>query len=282
MAPPRSRSHCSRNTGSSWSRWPWSSMVRSGPTRRCRPRSCWSASGPDPSPRPARPRARSRRPSSRRAGAADHVLVLTLSAEMSSTYSAAELAAQLEPDATRVVDTRTAAGGEGLVALAAARRALDGSRHRRGGGDRSDRHRARPPRGHPRRPGPPQPQRPGAESRPTCRQRPRPQAALRVPRRWGPCAGAGARCSCRSSPHRRALPRRPTARGSGAPASRGARGAGRRPRPELLDDVLAEEPDADWFVGSFGPVMIAHVGPGVLGLAWWWEPTDEGRQRPAG
>ncbi len=39
----------------------------------------------------------------------------------------------------------------------------------------------------------------------------------------------------------------------------------------LVDAVLAEVPDADSFVGSFGPVMIVHVGPGLTGLAWWWE-----------
>jgi hypothetical protein len=29
-------------------------------------------------------------------------------------------------------------------------------------------------------------------------------------------------------------------------------------------------------------VMIVHVGPGVIGLAWWWEPIGERRKRPAG
>jgi fatty acid-binding protein DegV len=29
------------------------------------------------------------------------------------------------------------------------------------------------------------------------------------------------------------------------------------------------------FVASFGSVMIAHTGPGLIGLAWWWEvPGD--------
>jgi fatty acid-binding protein DegV len=31
-------------------------------------------------------------------------------------------------------------------------------------------------------------------------------------------------------------------------------------------------PDADVFVASFGSVMLVHVGPGLVGLAWWWEP----------
>lgn len=25
------------------------------------------------------------------------------------------------------------------------------------------------------------------------------------------------------------------------------------------------------FVGEFGPVMVVHTGPGLAGLAWWWE-----------
>jgi fatty acid-binding protein DegV len=39
----------------------------------------------------------------------------------------------------------------------------------------------------------------------------------------------------------------------------------------LLAAVLDEVPDADAFVGSFGAVMLVHVGPGLVGLSWWWE-----------
>ena len=28
------------------------------------------------------------------------------------------------------------------------------------------------------------------------------------------------------------------------------------------------------FVGEFGPVMVVHTGPGLAGLAWWWEPQS--------
>jgi len=24
-------------------------------------------------------------------------------------------------------------------------------------------------------------------------------------------------------------------------------------------------------VAGFGPVMVVHTGPGLLGLSWWWE-----------
>jgi DegV family protein with EDD domain len=40
----------------------------------------------------------------------------------------------------------------------------------------------------------------------------------------------------------------------------------------LLEKVRAEAEPVTALVGSFGPVMVAHTGPGVIGLAWWWEP----------
>jgi DegV family protein with EDD domain len=39
----------------------------------------------------------------------------------------------------------------------------------------------------------------------------------------------------------------------------------------LLEKVRAEAEPVTALVGSFGPVMVAHTGPGVIGLAWWWE-----------
>jgi len=39
----------------------------------------------------------------------------------------------------------------------------------------------------------------------------------------------------------------------------------------LLEKVEAEVEPATALVGKFGPVMVAHTGPGVIGLAWWWE-----------
>lgn len=57
----------------------------------------------------------------------DGVLVLTLAATMSATNDAASMAAQMAEGPVRVVDTGTAAGGLGLVALAAARAAEEGS-----------------------------------------------------------------------------------------------------------------------------------------------------------
>lgn len=44
----------------------------------------------------------------------------------------------------------------------------------------------------------------------------------------------------------------------------------------LLAMVRKEAEPATAFVGTFGPVMVAHTGPGVVGLAWWWEEPPGG------
>jgi DegV family protein with EDD domain len=40
----------------------------------------------------------------------------------------------------------------------------------------------------------------------------------------------------------------------------------------LLTQVRAEAEPATSFLGPFGTVMTAHTGPGLIGLAWRWEP----------
>jgi DegV family protein with EDD domain len=42
----------------------------------------------------------------------------------------------------------------------------------------------------------------------------------------------------------------------------------------LLARVEDEFDVAEGFVSEFGPVMVVHTGPGLLGLAWWWEPIS--------
>ena len=39
---------------------------------------------------------------------------------------------------------------------------------------------------------------------------------------------------------------------------------------DLLERVGEFDP-VTAFVGEFGPVMVVHTGPGLAGLAWWWE-----------
>jgi fatty acid-binding protein DegV len=53
---------------------------------------------------------------------------------------------------------------------------------------------------------------------------------------------------------------------------------------ELLRQVCSRAEPASSFIGSFTPVMVAHTGPGLAGLAWWWEEPvgeDGGRRGPA-
>jgi fatty acid-binding protein DegV len=40
----------------------------------------------------------------------------------------------------------------------------------------------------------------------------------------------------------------------------------------LLDAVEDESSPSTAFLGEFSSVMVAHTGPGLVGLAWWWEP----------
>lgn len=39
----------------------------------------------------------------------------------------------------------------------------------------------------------------------------------------------------------------------------------------LLAAATYDDDPAEAFIGSFSPAMIAHTGPGLAGLAWWWE-----------
>ena len=45
---------------------------------------------------------------------------------------------------------------------------------------------------------------------------------------------------------------------------------------ELLGRVRAEIEPATAFVAEFSTVMVAHTGPDLVGLAWWWEPVPAG------
>ena len=43
----------------------------------------------------------------------------------------------------------------------------------------------------------------------------------------------------------------------------------------LLDAVVSEVEPATAFVSELGAAMVAYTGPGVVGLAWHWEPDDD-------
>ncbi|MBM3675499.1 MAG: hypothetical protein FJW88_11250 [Actinobacteria bacterium] len=59
------------------------------------------------------------------------------------------------------------------------------------------------------------------------------------------------------------------------PASVGARAV--RKVADLLARVEREVTPLRAFVGQFGSVKVAHTGPGLVGLAWWWDDAADGR-----
>ena len=203
----------------------------------------------------------------------DGVVVLTVARTMSSTYDAARLAVEATDGRAAVVDTHTAAGGEGLVALAAAAAAQRGSsvdvvvavaewvrervhlvatlsdmEHLRRSG-RVPEVAARAGRWlklHPVfefREG---------EAHPLVPGRSRAAALDRILDRW------------RSSAH-----------GDDALLHVAALHAlDIDPAQELLERVAKEVEPATAFVAPFSAVMVGHTGPGLVGLSWWWEPAD--------
>lgn len=206
-------------------------------------------------------------------GEADEVLVLTIAASMSGTYNAAVVAADAAEGSVRVLDTRTAAGAQALVVLSAARVAA-------AGGDLDQ-----------------------AEA--TAKEvadRVRLVATVdsldhlvrsgRVPSIAGVAGrylGVNPLFEFRDG---KARPLRPSFSRESALDRIVAACVGRVASPErrlhlcalhaadeatarrLLAAATFEEQPAEEFVGSFSPGMIAHTGPGLAGLAWWWEDGD--------
>ncbi len=202
----------------------------------------------------------------------DEVLVLTIAASMSSTHEAAALAARVIGGSARVVDTSTAAGAEALVVLAAARAAERGaSIDEVEAVARRVMQRVRliatvPSLDH------------------LVRSGRVPSIAGWAGRRLGinplfEFAGGGVKRLRPALSPDAALDR--------------IVGACLRSRPDgadlhvvamhalahdvaarLLERVTAEVEPTTSFLGEFGSVMVVHTGPGLAGLAWWWdEPT---------
>jgi DegV family protein with EDD domain len=205
------------------------------------------------------------------------VLILTVSSAMSATYEAAlTAAAQVDDVEVQVVDTQTAAGAQGLVVVAAAELARTGA-----------------------------PLQAVAQRAERAAAQVRLMASLsnldhlarsgRVP---GVAAKAGRSLGVRAMFEfvaGGAKPRLPVRSERGAfdrmlaalMQSRPAKPGGAvRLRAAVLQAQAAEqatrlkrlvteaEPDAEVFESSFSSVMIAHTGPGLVGLAWWWEVLD--------
>ena len=201
------------------------------------------------------------------------VLVVTVSANMSSTHEAATLAAgYFSPGSVEVLDSGTAAGAQGLVTLAAAEVAA------RGGSL--------------------------AEVTATARAvavRVHLLAALqsldqlarsgRVP---GLAARAGDTLGVRplfEFTNGEAHARRPALSQSAAlrrmveNCLRSRRGNERlhgailharaEHQASELGELLSQHvTDANVFVAPFSSVMVVHTGPGLVGLAWWWEGSS--------
>lgn len=197
------------------------------------------------------------------------VVVLTIAGSMSATFQSAVVAGESVGGPVRVVDTATAGGAEALVVLAAARAAAAGA-----GLDEVDaaaRHvidRVRL-----------------VASVPTL------DHLVRSGRVPGLAGWAGNRLGInplfefRGGKVRRLRPAlsRDAAldrlvglvRRSTVPGARLHVAALHALAVDVAHDLLARvtaglEP-ATAFVGEFGPVMVVHTGPGLAGLAWWWE-----------
>jgi len=205
--------------------------------------------------------------------AADEIVIVTVASHMSATYKAAWSASGLASRPARVVDSGTAAGAEGLVVVAAAEAASAGA-----GVD-------------------------AVEARALeVAERVELVAAVhgiehlsrsgRVPSLAG---WAGKRLGLHPifafRPGGRVVPLRPAQSRSAALERLLTRW--RRSRPKgparlrvaavhaeapaeaeaLLARLTAEVPPDVSFVGQFSPVMVTHTGPGLIGIAWWWEGT---------
>ncbi len=204
--------------------------------------------------------------------AADSVVVCTVARSMSATHEAARVAAADLGARVRVVDTGTAAGGQALVVLAAATAAAAGAS--------AD---AVVERAH------------------RVAQRVRLIATLpsldhlvrggRVP---GIAGWAGKRLGINPLFEFRAgvVHRRRPALSPGAAADRMVAEVARSAVPgarlhavalhalagsvaESLRDRLVDLGAEAVLVGGFGPVMVVHTGPGLAGIAWWWEPPAD-------
>jgi DegV family protein with EDD domain len=199
----------------------------------------------------------------------DGVVVLTIAGSMSATYQSALVAAQAVGGPVRVVDTATAGGAEALVVLAAAQAA-------QAGGDLDTVERAAvhvidrvrlvatlPTLDHLVRSG----RVPGLAGWAGKRLGINPLFEFRggKVRRLRPALSHDAALDrIVGLVHRSRVP--------GAALHVAALHAlAVDVAQELLERITADEQPIAAFVGEFGPVMVVHTGPGLAGLAWWWQ-----------
>jgi DegV family protein with EDD domain len=207
---------------------------------------------------------------------AEGALVLTITSEMSASHESATVAARdLEAGSGRavaVVDTGTAAGGQALVVLAAARAAAaGGSVGAVAATAREVAARVRllgmvPHLEHLVRSG----RVPGIAGWAGRALGINPLFELRdgKVKKMRPAIGSEAAVDRMVARFRR----------SQVPGARAHVSALHAVAPDeaaaLLEQVTGEANVVEGFVSEFGPVMVVHTGPGLLGLAWWWEPAE--------
>jgi len=201
--------------------------------------------------------------------ASDGVVVLTIAASMSATYHAARLAGEAVGGPVRVVDTATAGGAEALVVLAAAQAAARGDtldvveRTAQVVIERVRLVATLPTLDHLVRSG----RVPGLAGWAGNRLGINPLFEFRrgKVRRLRPALSRDAALDRMVGMLQRS--RVPGARLHAAALHALAPDTG----AELLRRVRDTDDSPDAFLGGFGPVMVVHTGPGLAGLAWWWE-----------
>jgi DegV family protein with EDD domain len=203
----------------------------------------------------------------------DGVLVLTIAASMSGTNEAAMVAAAQLGEDVRVVDTATAAGAEALVVLAAAAAAERGASLDEVEAEAKD----------------------VVERVQLVAAVPNLDHLVRSGRVPGIAGWAGRRLRInplfefRGGRVRRLRPALSSEAATDRMVGRLLRSREPNTRlhvaalhalaPDAAEGVLArveaEVTPATKFVGEFGSVMVVHTGPGLYGLAWWWEPDGD-------
>jgi len=198
------------------------------------------------------------------------VVVLTVAASMSATYQAAVVGARELGARCRVLDTATAAGGQALVVVAAAEAAQHGALIDdvvRAASDVAARVRL-------------------VAMVPDLTHLVRSGRVPGLVGRAGSALGVHPLFELRSGSVKRLRPARSVATAyermlarverSRTPGARGRVAVLHASAPreaEVLCARLGRDDSLQVFVSEFGPVMEAHTGPGLLGLAWWWDPT---------
>jgi DegV family protein with EDD domain len=203
-------------------------------------------------------------------GASD-VLVLTIASAMSATHDAAAVAVRDVGEHARVVDTMTAAGAQALVVLAAARAANAGlslDEVARVAVDVAARVRL-------------------VATVPDLEHLVRSGRVPGIAGWAGRTLGLSPLFEFRTGKVHRLRPARGIDAAYDRLVARFRREAvpGCRPHvvalhalaPEaaqaLLERVRVADP-VESFASEFGSVMVVHAGPGLVGLAWWWEPVS--------